>query len=173
MSTTASTISDEDWGRFDRRAANVLLLLSVILFLLGLVVLGGTANATIDPPWIEAMFGRSTVLVAVLIAVILNVGILYALSAGLNRGAGWARPAAVSVLVVMTVTGLLQVAVDLLFNSRLTIPIGALLAMWALSLRPGWPAWPGGRDGMIAAALTVAVAAVSLPGVLPWGFLGG
>jgi hypothetical protein len=155
------------WARFDRLAANLFLVLAVLGGIVVLLVVSTGWSATIDPPWLADMVGRPVLLVLVLGTLLVDIVLLYGMSAGLDRGAAWARPAAINVLIVMTVLGVVQVIVEL-GAGKLTIPLGALLGGWVLSTRPGPAPRVRGRPGRIALAITLASIITLLPSVVPW-----
>jgi len=163
----ASSRGAASWARFDRLAGNLFLLLSVIAGVVALTVISLGQSATIDPAWLEEALGRPIVIACAVGVALVDVGLFYGLSVGLDRGAAWARPAAVSVLMLLTVLGLAQVVIDL-GRGRLTIPLAAILAIWVLSTRPGRVAAAQGHDRIVSAAIVLLGTATLLPTVLPW-----
>jgi hypothetical protein len=157
------------WARFDRLASNVFVVLALAGGVVALLVLAVGQNATTEPAWLEDAIGRPAVIAAALVLAVAGVGLFYGLAAGLDRGAAWARPAAVYVLIVVTLAGLAQVVLDL-GRGRLTVPLGTLLAIWVLSTRParGTAAPAGDRDRRVVAGVTLLAVVIMLPTALPW-----
>jgi hypothetical protein len=172
MDTGSPPVATSPWARFDRLASNLCIVLVLVGGLAALMVLAVGQTATIEPAWLQDAVGRQAIVAAALVIALASVGLFYGLSAGLDRRAGWARPAAVNVLVILTVMGIAQVVIDL-GRGRLTVPLAALLAIWVLSTRPagGTTATATERDRVVVAGITLLGVVILLPTVLPWWWL--
>jgi len=89
--------------------------------------------------------------VVLLAGVILGVAALLGTAYGLSRGSGWAVAAATPMLWVLVVAGITETVVAAT-HSTINIPIGALLAVWALRA----PVRSGSEAGRSSPALGVA-----------------
>lgn len=143
----------DPWAAFDRWAGNLFLLLALLAglsFLLLAGAIGGVPGAFV------ALASGS---IAVVIA-LLGVTML-----GLRDHASWARPAAEALLLVTVAMGALQVVADLSVQ-KITLPIGAILALAVLWRRPSMRPRPAARDRRIAWLIGAAYVLTTLPGPL-------
>ena len=138
--------------RRDLRAARVFVVVALYLAVVTLLVF---AFATPRPPIVGpvALIGPALSVITLLIA-----------AAGLAWGRAWAYRAMTPLLVLLVVAGLISVALALLRLS-LEIPLGAVLALWAL--RAPIPAGASpvsgqARGPVLVAALAVAALAVAV-----------
>lgn len=92
--------------------------------------------------------------VVALAGVLLGIVVMFGTAYGLSQGRGWAAAVATPMLVLLVVAGAIETVVALT-RSTINIPIGALLAVWALrapmrtvGASGGSPAW--GAAGLLA-----------------------
>ena len=98
--------------------------------------------------------------------VLLMIGSLLATAVGLNGGAGWARAITTTMLQILLVTGVISSLLAII-QSRIEIPIGAILAIWALN-SPF--ATPLGEEDVAGGNGTAALAAMLIGSIAPYFF---
>lgn len=145
----------DPWATFDRWSRNLLWFSIGLALLVAVIVFAAAGGAP-----------GGAVLAAV-VTLAADLAVYAILIRGLGDGAPWARPATVGVLWVMVGTGLLGALLDLTART-LTIPLGAILALWVLSKRPAGVALPPLATG--ARRTVVALVTVSLLVSLPSSF---
>jgi hypothetical protein len=150
LAQPAASAAAPGWEAFDRWSSNLFLLLA----LLGLL---GALVALAWPP------GDSPALVlSTLLSSLATIAGAYALMVGLRDARSWARPASAAVLLAIVAAGVLQVILDLT-ASRITIPLGALLAIVVLGKRPSDRPPTASRDRRIGGAAGIAAFLILLP----------
>ncbi|MGE5156396.1 MAG: hypothetical protein ACM3JP_02745 [Betaproteobacteria bacterium] len=150
MSTSASTV-DPGWTRFDRWSSN-LFLLGAVLALLVLLTLLGLLGSN----------GLPGIVITLTLAVgLANAAVLVRTSVALDRATGWARPAAVAILWILVVMGLVGAVVDLA-KATIPIPILPIIALLVLGSRPGPLPRVVDRDSRTAAAIGVVFLATTV-----------
>jgi hypothetical protein len=152
QSAPRSGPAGDPWGTFDRWASNLFVILVALSVVAALFVFAAG----------DAVPGFAIVLALGTVAA--DIAVMYVLMTGLRDARPWGRPAAVSVLWVFVGTGLLDAALDLVVQ-KLTIPLGAILAIWVLSRRPGDARLPAlSVDARrVVVGLTAVVLLTSLP----------
>lgn len=133
-------VTHDPWSSFDAWAQNASALLALLGGLAFLLLAGPALRAG---PWVALL---------VVASVALAIGPLGAVILALHGRASWARPAAAAVLWAIVIAAVIQVVTDLLVP-KLTIPLGAILALAVLSRRPSERPAVGRRDRRIALAL--------------------
>jgi hypothetical protein len=129
---------DEDpWATFDRWSANLFAALAILAGIVFLLVAGAASRA--DMP---------TLLLAIL-SIALTIAPLVVAYTGLRERASWARAAADVLLWAIILSGAIEVLSDLTVQ-KLTIPVGAILAVVVLGRRPEKQRPVVGRDRRIA-----------------------
>lgn len=99
----------------------------------------------------------------VVVSTALAIASLFLVVAAIGRGTSWARPAAVATLWAIVAAGTIGVVADLLVP-RLTIPLGAILAIVVLVARPAERPAGVRRDRRIALGLGAAYLAAGILG---------
>ena len=130
----------DPWSRFDAWAQNSFALLALV---------GGLAFLLLAGPAIGA---GTPVLLVVVASVALAIGPLVAIILGIHERSSWSRPAAVAVLWAIVIAGGIEVVTGVLVP-KLTIPLGAILALVVLAKRPPERPVVARRDRRIALAL--------------------
>ena len=151
---------------FARRASNVLIAFAVFALIALLIVLGADRSGLPLVLWWAALVGVAA------------TGLLaFLLSTALDRQRSWAPAPVAAILWLATVGGLVRFLLALVSGS-LSVPLDAVLALWALSAdgRPNpIPATSHRSAGWAAIGLFVAIqastlagAALSRPGIEPF-----
>jgi hypothetical protein len=139
----APALPADPWSRFDgwsRALFAVLGLLWVFAFLLAVM-----PSIRVGVPVGALVVVSTAVSIACLTVVVVAIG----------RGLTWARPAAVATLWAILAAGVVGAVADLLVP-RLTIPLGAILALVLLRARPADRQAATGRDRRLALGLGAA-----------------
>ncbi len=147
----------DPWATFDRWSSNLFLLLAVLGFLV-LLTVGGLAGSVTDKP-------VAVVAIALGIAAV-GAALLVVVSFALDRRRAWARTAAWYLLVILVVVGFGGAIIDLA-RGAITIPLGALAALYVMSRRPGPVPALAGRDRTVAAGIGLLFLAASVSPLLP------
>jgi hypothetical protein len=145
----APALPADPWSRFDawsRALFAVLGLLGVFAFLL--VVM---PSIRVGVPVGALVVVSTAVAIACLTVVVVAIG----------RGLSWARPAAVATLWAILAAGVVGAVADLLVP-RLTIPLGAILALVVLGARPALRQAATCRDRRLALGLGAAYLAAGV-----------
>lgn len=130
----------DPWSRFDAWAQNSFALLSLVGGLAFLLLVGPASSA------------GAPVLLLVVMSIALAIGPMVAVILGIHARSSWARPAAVAVLWAIVIAGGIEVVTALLVP-KLTIPLGAILAVVVLGRRPPERPVVARRDRRIAVTL--------------------
>ncbi len=130
----------DPWSRFDAWTQNSFALLALLGGLAFLLLIGTASGA------------GALAAVLMTIAMALAVGPLVAIVVGIRRGISWARPAAVAALWAFVISGAIELVTGFLVP-KLTIPLGAILALVVLRTRPTGRPVVAPRDRRIALAL--------------------
>ena len=149
MTTSETVTGPTAWAGFDRWASVVLMSFAVIEVAVAILVAPGIR----EPLLVGAVFCAGLAAAAThLIAV-----------SGLSMGRPWARPAAVMLLWLAIIIGLVQL-VTALSSGSLNIPLGAIAAALVLRRRPADRSpWPEGRWGSMVAVLALFLFSLALP----------
>jgi hypothetical protein len=139
----------DPWASFDRWASRFCLVLGLLEALVTLLILGPATDASVPP-----LLGVGIVSIGVI-----QAGLMLAVAWGLRRLAPWGRHAAVWVLWLVVVTGVLGTVLDLV-QSRLTIPVAAIAGALILSRKPGPLPAISQRDATLAAAIGIILLAL-------------
>jgi hypothetical protein len=154
----------DPWAAFDRWAGYLFLLLALLAGLAVLLLAGAVGSA----PQVVAALTLASIIVA--------IALLGVTMVGLRDRASWARPTAQLLLWATVAIGVLEVVADLTVQ-KITIPIGAILGLAVLRLRPSARRRPAAHDRRIAWVIGAAYVMTTLPGPLspffanPPGFL--
>lgn len=127
----------DPWRRHDRWASIFFLSLAAVTLIVALTVLTAAEAAGGD------------VLAWLLAVTIADIAVLFVASVALDRGAPWARTAAVGMLAMIVAGDAISVLVDLT-RSTITIPLAGIIALYLLSIRPGPLPRLAGRDRSMA-----------------------
>ena len=129
-----AAVADGTWGVFERWSGNLFAALAILAGIVFVVVIAGAGSKAGLP-----------VLVVATLSIALTIVPLVVTYRGLRERASWAPAAAEALLWAIVVSGGIQVLTDLTVR-KLTIPIGAILALVVLGKRPAERLPVVGRD---------------------------
>jgi hypothetical protein len=148
-SDDATLTTTAPWTRFDRWAGALLMVFGIIAAVVATLVTAKTR---------EPLF-----VAAIVAAGVIGAGLPLAGVYGLSAGRTWARPVAVTLLWWAILTGLVEVLAALT-RSSLSIPLGAIAAVFVLRMRPAErPPWLASHGRPVALALALVLLSYGLP----------